>query len=35
VTFENCCLAAGEILCEKAFKLKLSGNEVYYTNSLI
>jgi hypothetical protein len=23
------------ILCEKAFKLKLSGNEVDYTNSLI
>jgi hypothetical protein len=26
---------AQKILCEKAFKLKLSGNEAYYTNSLI
>jgi hypothetical protein len=25
--------AQHKILCEKTFKLKLSGNEVYYTNS--
>ena len=26
---------SAEISCEKAFGLKLSGNDIYYTNSLI
>jgi len=29
------CSRRESILCEKGFKLKLSGNEVFYTNSLI